>query len=123
MKCSDPVARRELRLRQAANRGIAILVVAFVLVATGYSVSTPLFEAPDELFHFPFVRHLAEGGRLPVQDPANPGPWNQEGGQPPLYYALAALATRWVRADDLPEISQRNPHADVGLIRPGGNPN
>ncbi|MDI7274768.1 MAG: DUF2142 domain-containing protein [Anaerolineae bacterium] len=123
MKCFGLISGREVISWRAADRGIAILVVAFVLVATGYSLSTPLFEAPDELFHFPFVRHLAEGGGLPVQDPANPGPWNQEGGQPPLYYAVAALVTRWVRADDLPEISQRNPHADVGLIRSGGNPN
>ena len=113
----------KLRARRLSERGILALVAIFVVLGTVYNVCTPLFEAPDELFHYPFVRHLAQGGALPVQDPANPGPWHQEGGQPPLYYVLAGLVTRWVPSDDLPEIVQLNPHADVGVIRPGGSPN
>ena len=105
------------------NRGLLILLAAFACLATVYSVVTPLFEAPDELFHYPFVKHLADGHGLPVQDPANPGPWEQEGSQPPLYYALAAAVSRWVPSDDLWELLPRNPHADIGLVRPDGNIN
>ena len=113
----------KLRARRLSERGILALVAIFVVLGTVYNVCTPLFEAPDELFHYPFVRHLAQGGGLPVQDPANPGPWHQEGGQPPLYYVLAGLVTHWVPSDDFPEIVQLNPHADVGVIRSGGSPN
>ena len=114
-----------MRWPEPARRhwGILLLLVAFLALGTVYSVVTPLFEASDELWHYPFVKHLADGGRLPVQDPARPGPWRQEGSQPPLYYWLAGLITRWVPSDDLPEILVRNPHADIGLIKPDGNAN
>ena len=100
--------------------GIGLIVAAFVALGVVYSVVTPIFEASDELWHYPFVRHLAQGHGLPVQDPANVGPWRQEGSQPPLYYALGALATFWIEADDLPRI---NPHARIGDPLPLGNKN
>ncbi len=109
--------------KPSLHRGIWVLVLAFLILGTTYSVITPLFEASDEMWHYPFVQHLAGGGGLPVQDPANLGPWRQEGCQPPLYYGLAALVTRWVPSDDLPQLPQRNPHADIGLIRRDGNAN
>ncbi len=123
MRWFDPPEGRELALRRATNQGIWLLVLAFLVLGTAYSVVTPLFEASDELWHYPFVQHLANGGRLPVQDPAHLQPWRQEGSQPPLYYALAALVSRWARSDDLPQLLQRNPHADIGLLRPDGNAN
>jgi 4-amino-4-deoxy-L-arabinose transferase-like glycosyltransferase len=86
-------------------------------------VVTPLFEAPDEVWHYPFVWHLAGGGELPIQDPAHPQLWGQEGSQPPLYYALAALLTAPFPAEDLPALLQRNPHADLGRPMPDGNIN
>ena len=105
------------------GRAIWALVAVFLALGALYSVMTPLFEASDELWHYPFVQHLAQGGRLPVQDPAAPGPWRQEGSQPPLYYALAALITRPVPAGDLDQLLVRNPHADIGIPRPDGNAN
>ncbi|MDI7274766.1 MAG: DUF2142 domain-containing protein, partial [Anaerolineae bacterium] len=118
----EPLEGKELAARRLTNRAIWGVVLAFVALATTYSVVTPLFEAPDELFHFALVRHLAEGGGLPVLDPANQGPWQQEGGQPPLYYALTALAVRWVPTDDLSEITRRNPYVDVGVMGVSSNP-
>ncbi len=113
-----------VRLRSlGAHRGIVVLLVLFVCLAATYSLVTPLFEAPDELFHYAFVQHLADGQGLPVQDPANPGLWQQEGSQPPLYYALAALVSCWAPADDLPKVLQRNPHASIGSAQPDGNGN
>ncbi|HOG46951.1 MAG TPA: hypothetical protein PLB78_09950, partial [Anaerolineae bacterium] len=110
-------------LRRLTGRGIWLVVLAFVVLGTVYSVVTPLFEASDELWHYPFVKHLADGGSLPEQDPAHLGPWRQEGSQPPLYYALAAAITRWVPTGDLDQILVRNPHADIGIPRPDGNAN
>ncbi|MEW5961534.1 MAG: phospholipid carrier-dependent glycosyltransferase, partial [Chloroflexota bacterium] len=95
----------------------------FIVLATTYSLVTPIFESPDELWHYPLVWHLARTGRLPVQDPARPQLWGQEGSQPPLYYALAALLTAPLSTADLPELIYRNPHADVGLVSPDGNAN
>jgi hypothetical protein len=106
----------------SAHWPAALLAVAFFLLAGAYSVSTPLFEAPDELWHYPFVWHLARTGQLPVQDPAAPQLWQQEGSQPPLYYALAALLTAIFPADDLPALLSPNPPADVAWSAPMATP-
>jgi hypothetical protein len=74
----------------------------------GYALLTPVFENSDETLHYPYVKHLAAGRGLPL---ARPGQlWNQEGTQPPLYYALVAATTFWIDSDNLPELLQRNPH-------------
>ncbi len=110
-------------LCRTTDRAIWALVAVFLVLGTVYSVVTPLFEAPDEAYHYPFVEFLADGHGLPIQDPAAPALWHQEGSQPPLYYALAALVSRWAPADDLPQVLRRNPHADTGVPRPDGNAN
>lgn len=103
---------------------LAAILVGYLALAVAYSVVTPLFEASDELWHYPMVRYVAENAfSLPVQDPANPGPWRQEGGQPPLYYYLGAAATFWIDTSDLPELRRLNPHADIGVVVPDGNAN
>ncbi len=77
----------------------------FLLLGLGYSSLTPVFENSDETLHYPFVKHLADGQGLPV---ATPGQlWNQEGTQPPLYYALVAASTFWLNTDNLSELLQR----------------
>ncbi len=109
---------------QPQHRWLALSIATIFLLLGGvYSLVTPIFESPDELWHYPFVWHLARTWELPVQDPANPQLWQQEGGQAPLYYALAALLTSPIVADDLPELIYPNPQADIGLIRADGNAN
>ena len=102
-----PSSGQQVLARPRAQRVLLVLMVLYVALGVVYSVVTPLYEAPDELYHYALVRHLAEGGGLPVQDPAAPGPWMQEGGQPPLYYALAALAVGWVRGIEIGRASCR----------------
>lgn len=103
--------------------GIRIVVGAFLLVGATYAVVTPLFEASDELWHYPMVQTLASGNSLPVLDADNPGPWRQEAGQPPLYYGLMAVATRWVDQQDMTEVRWLNPHVDNGVVTEDGNTN
>lgn len=100
-----------------------IITSAFCLIATGYSIVTPLFESPDELWHYPYVWHIAQTASLPVQAPSEPQLWEHEGGQAPLYYLLAALLTWPVDSSDLPLLLNRNPHADIGLVTPDRNIN
>ena len=83
-------ASLSLKLKRAA---LPVLLAVFVLLGGLYAIVTPLFEVSDELWHYPMVKTLADGQGLPVQNPANPGPWRQEGSQPPLYYTLMAAAT------------------------------
>lgn len=65
----------------------AILLLA-LLLAFANSVRNPLFESPDELLHYRFVRYLLDEGALPVQPEDNA---LTQYHQPPLYYVGGAL--------------------------------
>ncbi|GAB4447281.1 MAG: hypothetical protein Kow00120_17420 [Anaerolineae bacterium] len=103
---------------------LAAILAAYAILAVVYSVMTPIFEASDELWHYPMVKFIADTrGALPIQDPDHVGPWRQEGGQPPLYYYLGALATFWIDTSDMDAVRRENPHVDNGVITPDGNIN
>jgi 4-amino-4-deoxy-L-arabinose transferase-like glycosyltransferase len=64
-----------------------VLLALFVVLASIYSVVTPIWEAPDEPSHYAYAAYLRQQFALPVQtvngmDMAH---------HPPLYYALAAI--------------------------------
>lgn len=104
---------------------LRLILLLFVLLGLMYALTTPAFEASDELWHYPMVRHLADGNPLPVQvfDPALAGPWKQEASQPPLYYYAAAALTFWIDTADMAEVRRENPHVDNGIITQDGNIN
>ncbi|MDF1514742.1 MAG: hypothetical protein P1S60_13115, partial [Anaerolineae bacterium] len=85
-----------------------VLVAAFILLVTMHNAVTPVFEAPDEVWHYNYVRWLAEGHRLPSMDNDDSGA-NQEVAQPPLYYLLAAVVSRPFPDDDLHDLFWGNP--------------
>ena len=109
--------------RVARFFSIKTILAAFLILGAIYSVVTPIFEASDELWHYPLVQWLSQGNPLPVQDAQNVGPWKQEASQPPLYYALTGWATSWIDTSDLADVRRENPHADNGVITPDGNRN
>ena len=88
-----------------------------------YSIVNPLFESPDEVWHYEYVRYLAEGHGLPVSDLLSEMPWHQEGSQPPLYYLLGAGLTFWLNTGDAEAVIRYNPHAAVGLASAADNKN
>ncbi|MFP4394848.1 MAG: glycosyltransferase family 39 protein [Anaerolineales bacterium] len=96
-----------------------VIVALFLVLGVVYSVKVPLFEASDELWHYPMVAHIAEQWDLPVQplEPgAESGPWRQEASQPPLYYALGAALTFWIDTADMDAVRHLNPHVAAGEI-------
>ena len=97
----------KLSSRTPARMTIGLILIAFVLLATTYSLVTPIFEASDELWHYPLVQWLSQGNPLPVQDAKNVGPWKQEASQPPLYYYLTGWATSWIDTSDLARSAPR----------------
>ena len=109
-------------MRRRDSLAVPILA-AFILLGITYSIVVPPFEASDELWHYPMVKYIADHWALPVQDPANVGPWRQEGSQPPLYYALAAAATSWIDTADMEVVRHLNPQVDGGVVTPDGNIN
>jgi 4-amino-4-deoxy-L-arabinose transferase-like glycosyltransferase len=107
----------------AGNRLLALVLLLFVALGLVYSLATPIFEASDEQWHYPVVKHIADGQGLPVQDPAVSTLWHQEGSQPPLYYLLASGLTFWIDTGDFAAVQRPNPHAIVGLPLVVGNKN
>ncbi|MCP4361933.1 MAG: glycosyltransferase family 39 protein [Chloroflexi bacterium] len=107
------------------KRWLALILSLFIVLGFLYAINTPVFEASDELWHYPMIRHLADGNELPVQvfDPALAGPWKQEASQPPLYYYVAAALTFWIDTADMETIRWENPHVDNGVITADGNIN
>lgn len=103
------------------KRGLVVLLAAQIALGVLYSFATPVFEASDEVWHFPVVREIATNLRLPVQDPAVEQPWAQEGSQPPLYYLTAAGLTGWIDTADHEQVALRNPFPKIGV--PGASDN
>jgi 4-amino-4-deoxy-L-arabinose transferase-like glycosyltransferase len=89
---------------------LALIVLVYLALATGWNLATPPFNNPDEPAQWNYVRFVADTGTLPVSrfgdDPAQlldrlrsahfpPGESidaiRYESHQPPLYYATAAV--------------------------------
>lgn len=97
---------------------LTLIIGAYLVLGLVYSTTIPLFEAPDEQWHFAFVQNLATGRGLPVQSlDQSTSLARQEGSQPPLYYLIAAGATFWIDTNDYPGIVWTNPH--YGFDVPG----
>jgi len=100
--------------------GLILILVPYVIVGVIYTLVTPVLEASDEFKHYPYVQYVQTHRDLPVIDPRTcretPSrcPWLQDGGQPPAYYVLMAVATSWIDTSDLPEVRRMNWHAFIG---------
>ncbi len=105
------------------HRAIALIVLIFVVLGTLYSVVTPLFETPDEVWHHLYIKHFADGRGLPVYEEGVTFPMRQEASQPPLYYLLNGWATAWIDTSDVETVIQYNPHAAIGTPSAWANRN
>ena len=115
---------REQPMTPSRARAFAgAILCCYLILGALYSVVSPVLEPPDELSHYPFVKHVADGHGLPVQMPGEKALWAQEGSQPPLYYLLAAGLTSWIDTNDLPDVRRVNPHARIGIALARDNKN
>jgi 4-amino-4-deoxy-L-arabinose transferase-like glycosyltransferase len=75
------------------NHRVALFLILAIysLLAMGYGLATPLFEAPDEHHHYFTAAAIAATGRLPNTGDDFSHLTRQESAQPPLYYLLSAL--------------------------------
>ncbi|MCJ7667107.1 MAG: glycosyltransferase family 39 protein [Anaerolineae bacterium] len=114
---------RRVRALWRANWAIGLILFAFIVLGVTYSLVTPIFEAPDEIQHYFYVKYLADERTLPVLTIPEGEIFQQEGSQPPLYYLLGALATFWIDTDDALSLLNPNPYANVGIPLALGNKN
>ena len=87
---------------------LVILLTTFAVLVLLHGWATPLFEAPDEVWHYAYARWLAEGQGLPSMADNASGA-NQEVAQPPLYYGVAALLSDPFPDSDLGALFWHNP--------------
>jgi 4-amino-4-deoxy-L-arabinose transferase-like glycosyltransferase len=104
--------------------GLGAILAAFSLLGVLYSAAVPLFEAPDEIWHFSFVNVLATEGALPVQPTDCKDMWLRESGQPPVYHVIAALLASPVDTSDFPGFVRFNDaHPAISPGSPSTAPN
>ncbi len=105
------------------NGAIALLLLLFVALGMVYSITTPLFETPDEPAHYRYVKWIADGKGLPPLL-VSEDQWEQgEFHQPPLYYVAGALLTFHVDTGAAEDVCERNPYAALGAPHSSGNKN
>lgn len=86
---------------------LALLLLIYVALATWYSLTIPLGEAPDEVDHFGVIRYIAQQGHLPITEEEH------ESVQPPLYYLIGAALTFRI-PDHAPYGALANADFDLG---------
>jgi len=105
--------------RPSPAHPLIALCLAFTLLVALHTAATPIFEAPDEVWHYAYVRWIAEGNGLPPLDEDLSGAY-QEAAQPPLYYLVAALISVPFNDQDLQDSIWSNP--GFGYQAPGTVP-
>lgn len=99
----------------APRRALALIAAAYLAITLAYGVITPLFEAPDEHWHFFTAQYISETWRLPFVGPDEYDEWlSQEAAQPPLAYVLGALLIAPIDTSDAREQVWLNPFAQIG---------
>jgi 4-amino-4-deoxy-L-arabinose transferase-like glycosyltransferase len=78
------------RRRGVPNILLVALLLIYVALATWYSLTIPLGEAPDEVDHYRVLRYLVVHRHLPSSEEEH------EAAQPPLYYLMGAALTFWI---------------------------
>ncbi|MDV7390948.1 DUF2142 domain-containing protein, partial [Arthrospira platensis SPKY1] len=94
---------------------LAAILALYLLLTAAYGVVNPLFEAPDEHWHYFTAQSIADTRRLPSVPAAGYDEWlSQEAAQPPLYYLLGALLIAPIDTAGAREQVWLNPFASVG---------
>lgn len=98
------------------HKFLLFILMLYLAVALAYSLVNPLFEAPDEHWHYFTAQYIADTGQLPsVAVDDNYDEWlSQEAAQPPLYYLLGALIIAPVDTDGAREQVWLNRLAWIG---------
>ena len=86
-----------------------MILLAYLLVTLAYGVVNPLFEAPDEHWHYFTAQYIADMRQLPVVANEYDAWLSQEAAQPPLYYWLSSWVIRLVETGNPREQVWLNP--------------
>jgi len=119
-KDSDAQADKTAPYRESRQRPhlwLGLILALYFIVTLLYGVVNPLFEAPDEHWHYFTAQYIAENGRLPfiASEDGEYDEWlSQEAAQPPLYYLLGALLIAPIDTSAARELVWPNKFASIG---------
>jgi len=100
------------------------ILLFYVVLGLMYLAATPVFEANEELRHYGYIEHLRKTNSLPRQKfDGRDTIYRQHGSQPPLYYALMALASAPFNIDGADILGRLNPHVTAHQPDSFGNKN
>ncbi|MCB8943916.1 MAG: DUF2142 domain-containing protein [Ardenticatenaceae bacterium] len=105
-----PQSRFRAGLGAGQRRWLGLILWGYLVVTLAYGVVNPLFEAPDEHWHYFTAQYVADRGKLPVVLEEYDEWLSQEAAQPPLYYWLASGLIRLVGVVDGRGEVWLNPH-------------
>ncbi len=94
-----------------------LLLLVYGVLTASYGAIIPFFEGPDEDAHVAYIAHLQQTHRLPTLDAENAGVSHELVQQPPLYYAMAALADWGQGMAAARQLDHRNPYTAKGLSK------
>lgn len=77
------------------GRGLILILVLFFVLASAYSIITPIGRGADEWAHYWYAQFIAQNGRLPL-NPAEREAAGYKSDWPPLYHLCAAAVTTWI---------------------------
>lgn len=95
---------------------LGIILALYLLVTAAYGAVNPIFEAPDEQFHYYTVELIRQTRQLPFV-PAGEikDEWiSQEAAQPPLYYLLSAALIAPIDSSNAREAIWPNKYQAMG---------
>ncbi len=97
------------------SRLLPLILASYAIITLAYGILNPLFEAPDEHWHFFTAVYIAENGRLPVVEEEYDTWLSQEAAQPPLYYILGAALISPLDTGSAREEVWLNPFGTQGI--------
>ena len=95
-----------------------LLYSAYLILALFFSLG-PIFEGPDEIEHYRYIRTIATQGALPDLQGQPRGEYHQA----PLYYLLAAPVDFFLKDSDFARIDQSKNPSYGWLVYIAGNDN
>ena len=100
--------------RWTEGTALGLFLLSFFALGIYYTLTNPLYTKPDEYYHLTFTQYLLDGHGLPAVDLSIQGlsshiPVQQEGHQPPAYYATVAGMALLLRMERDPAVTP-NPH-------------
>jgi hypothetical protein len=97
-----------LHRRRTGRLGLLIILGLFAALAVTGSLVTPLFEGPDEVWHYAFADYLAQGKGLPVLRASGQDIRLRNAAHTPFYHFLIAAVIAPIDRSDFPDAFRFN---------------